>query len=344
MKDSIGICLIGAGRAGMIHARNFAASVPGAHMAAVADVAEENVRAAAKELGCDWYTDIAQVFTNPAVDAVVVATPTKYHCGIVLQAAAAGKHILCEKPMAMDAAECRAMMKATRDGGVKLQLGFMRRFDENFRRAKEIAGSGEIGEVVSVKSLTRGPSTPREWMYDITKSGGPLAEVNSHDMDTLRWLTGSEALSVYAIGGNFRCDAARERYPDFYDTVLMNVRMVSGAIGNIDGAQGVEYGYDARVDILGTKGCIQVGDLRGKSTMVCSKRGGMVSDSVQSWMTLFSAAYLEEDRDFVRCIREDRTPAIGGKDGLMAVKMVQAGNESLRTGQVISLEQEDAAC
>ena len=341
MEKKIGLCLIGAGRAGMIHGRNFASAVPGAHMVAVTDVSADAAQAAAAELGIDcWYTDYEQALINPDVDAVIVVTPTKYHHGIVIKAAQAGKHILCEKPMAMTREECQEMIAAAESNQVKLQIGFMRRFDAGFRRAREIIDSGAIGQVVMVKSLTRGPSTPQEWMYDIEKSNGPLAEVNSHDIDTLRWLTGSEAVSLYAMAGNYRCEDAKERYPDFYDTVLMSVRMQNGAMGCIDGAQGVQYGYDARVDVLGTKGCVTIGGMQDKTTVTYTREAGMVGDAVKSWMNLFRDAYLAEDISFVECIRHDTKPEVDGHDGMMAVAIVKAGNESIKTGNLVFLEED----
>lgn len=338
MSKTVGICLIGAGRAGMIHARNFVSKVPNAKMIAVSDVSEEIAKKAAEELGVEnYYTDYKEALKNEDVDAVIVVTPTKYHRDIVIAAANAKKHILCEKPMAMTKEECEDMIQAAKENHVKLQIGFMRRFDASFRRAKEIVDSGAIGDVVVVKSLTHGPSTPREWMYDIDKSNGPLAEVNSHDIDTMRWFTGSEAVSLHAMAGNFRCDEAREAYPDFYDTVIMNVRMQNGSIGSIDGSQGVQYGYDARVDILGTKGIIQIGDLKDKTTITYTKDHGMVSDVVKSWMNLFAQAYVEEDISFVNCILNDTEPEVTGWDGLKAVEIVNAGNQSIKTGEVVRL-------
>ncbi|MCM1134101.1 MAG: Gfo/Idh/MocA family oxidoreductase [Clostridium sp.] len=334
----IGVCLIGAGRAGMIHARNFASRVPGAKMTAVADTVMEMAKTAAEELKIDYYTtDYREALKRDDVDAVIVVTPTKYHIDVVLEAAKAGKHIFCEKPMAMNKEECEKMIEAAKENHVKLQIGFMRRFDENFRRAKQLIDEGEIGNVVTVKSLTHGPSTPREWMYDIEKSNGPLAEVNSHDIDTARWLTGGEADYLYAMAGNFRCEEAREKYPDFYDTVMMNIRMDNGCIVNIDGAQGVEYGYDARVDIVGTHGIIQIGDLKQGTTLAYTKNG-MRGDVVKSWMNLFSEAYLNEDISFIRCILEDKEPEVTGWDGMKAVEIVKAGNESIRTGEIVKLQ------
>ena len=338
MKEIIGLGLIGAGRAGMIHARNFATRVPGAKMTAVSDVVEESAKKAAAELGIGtWYTDWHDVLANGDIDAVIVVTPTKFHHEIVVEAAKAKKHILCEKPMAMSKEECQRMIDAAGANGVNLQVGFMRRFDANFRRAKELIDSGAIGQVVTVKSLTHGPSTPQEWMYDIAKSNGPLAEVNSHDIDTLRWFTGSDAGSLYAIAGNFRCEGARVKYPEFYDTVLMNVRMKNGMLGNIDGAQGVQYGYDARVDIVGTEGHIEIGGLAGTTTLLYSKDKQFRGDTVNSWRTLFFEAYVNEDISFVQSIREGKPPEVSGIDGMAAVEIVRAGNESIRTGQIVRL-------
>jgi len=235
----------------------------------------------------------------------------------------------------MNREECQTMIEAAKANGVNLQIGFMRRFDANFRRAKELVDSGAIGQVVTVTSLTHGPSTPQEWMYDIGKSNGPLAEVNSHDIDTLRWFTGSDAESLYAIAGNFRCENARASYPDFYDTVLMNVRMKNGMLGNIDGAQGVQYGYDARVDIVGTEGHIQIGGLAGSTTLLYSKDKQFRGDTVKSWRNLFYEAYVNEDISFVESIREGKPPEVSGTDGMAAVDIVRAGNESIRTGQII---------
>jgi len=338
MKENIGLALIGAGRAGMIHARNFATRAPHAKMVAVSDVVEESARRAAGELALDaWYTDWREVLANGAVDAVIVVTPTEFHHEIVIEAAKAKKHILCEKPMAMNREECLAMNEAVAANGVILQIGFMRRFDANFRRARDLVESGAIGQVVTVKSLTHGPSTPHEWMYDIAKSNGPLAEVNSHDIDTLRWFTGSDAESLYAIAGNFRCDGARAKYPDFYDTVLMNIRMKNGMLGNIDGAQGVQYGYNARVDIVGTEGHIEIGGLAESTTMLYTKDKRFHGDTVKSWTNLFYEAYLNEDIGFVQSIREGKPPEVSGLDGMATVEIVQAGNESIRTGQIVRL-------
>lgn len=339
IRPKTGVCVIGSGRAGMIHARNYARRVANADLVALVDPHNETLQAARKELSIETgYADYREALGDSRVDAVVVVTPTALHREVVLAAAKAGKHVLCEKPMAMDVRECDDMIAACDSAGVKLQIGFMRRYDESFQEAWRRMGAGEIGDTVLVKSLTHGPSVPQEWMYDIRKSNGPLAEVNSHDIDTLRWFAASEIVEVYAIGGNFRCPQAEKSYPDFYDNVAMVCRFANGRQGFIDGAVSVGYGYDARTEILGTRGVLFVGRREESSVVGCSTEGGIRQPFVKSWRTLFTEAYLAEDQDFVDCIREDRQPRVRGIDGRMAVAVVNAGNASIASGAPVRVE------
>ncbi|MBO5938055.1 MAG: Gfo/Idh/MocA family oxidoreductase [Clostridia bacterium] len=339
MKNGkISIALVGAGRARMIHARNFAGSVPNAVMSAVADPVEEAAASAAAELGgCRYVTDYKELWKDDSLDAVVIATPTKYHCKITVDAAKAGKHVLCEKPMAMNVEECEQMEQAAKEHGIKLQMAFMRRFDAGFLAAKEAILAGSIGEVVMVRSNTRGPSIPKPWMYDISKSNGPLAEVNSHDIDSLRFFTESEFQSVHAIAGNYRCPDAKAEFPDFYDNVVMIGEMANGMQGMIDGAQGVRYGYDARTEILGTHGCIYLGKKNENEMVLATSDMNQQIQYVNSWKYLFKDAYLAEDLAFVNCILENSEPKVTGFDGKMAVKVVDAGNRSIREHCIVKL-------
>ncbi|GHU63315.1 scyllo-inositol 2-dehydrogenase (NAD(+)) [Clostridia bacterium] len=323
----------------MIHAINFRKNVPGAHLVAIADPAREAREAASARLDVDiCYSDYREAFENKDIDAFVVVVPTGLHRRIVTDCAEAGKHILCEKPMAMTEEECLDMIAVTEKNKVKLQIGFMRRFDAGFRRAKEIVDSGAIGDVVMVRSNTRGPSIPQPWMYDISKSNGPLAEVNSHDIDTLRWFTGSEFKTVYAVGGNYRSPDAKADWPDFYDNVIVSATFENGCQGIIDGAQGVRYAYDARTEVLGTTGCVYIGRLQEESVVTCTaeKQSGSY-DLVKSWRQLFEPAYLLEDISFLNSIAGDTVPEVTGHDGLMAVKVVNAGNTSIREKRIVTL-------
>lgn len=336
----INICLIGTGRAGMIHARNLNGQVPGGSMYAVCDTLEERAKEAAEELGISvYYTDYRDAMQDENIQAVYIASPTKFHKEIAVAAANAGKHIFCEKPMAMNEAECDEMIQAAKSNNVKLQIGFMRRFDASFRQAKEMIKVGEIGDVVLVKSHTRGPSKPQEWMYDISKSNGPLGEVCSHDIDTVRWFAESEFKHLYAIGGNFRNKEVMEKYPDFYDNVVMSGEFANGVQCVIDGAQYVQYGYDARVEILGTKGVLCLGDLHEKKVLVCTPNHDVKRPTMHSWTYLFKDAYVAEDTSFINAILNDTEVEAGGIDGKMAVKIVKAGNESIAQKKIVYLDQ-----
>ena len=340
MNNVVRVCVIGVGRAGMIHARNYNGAVPGAHLVALCDPFEENLHKAADELGVErTYVNYQDVMSAPDIDAVVVVTPTGLHCQIVKAAAAAGKHVFCEKPMATSAEECDQMIKACERAGVKLQLGFMRRFDKNFRRAKELVAEGEIGDVTLIKSLTHGPSEPKEWMFDVRKSAGPIGEVNSHDFDTLRWYAGSEVRMIHAIGRNFRSRERAAEYPEFYDTCAVLLEFDNGVLGMIDGAQYVQYGYDARAEILGTRGNICVGTEQTNSVTLAKAGMRLSADAVPSWRTLFKDAYTEEAKSFVRCIQEDLEPEVTGHDGKMALILVREGLRSLFEHRPIEIEE-----
>ncbi len=322
----------------MIHARNFAfGRVRAAALVAIAEASEPARRVACQELRLDHaYPDYRHAISDPRVDAVVVATPSEHHREVVVAAARAGKHVFCEKPMAMNAGECDEMLAEVRRAGVKLQIGFMRRFDAGFVAARARIEAGDVGRVVLVRSLTFGPSVPKPWMYDLDQSNGPLSEVNSHDIDTLRWFTGSEFEEVYAIAGNYRSPDALKEYPDFYDNVVLTARMRNGMQGSICGAQGVRYGYDARCEILGENGLIAVGSLAA-APLTAHTVAGSTTPIVRSWTDLFLDAYRAEDEDFVRCIREDCPPRAGGDDGKAAVEVVNAGNRSIRERRPIRL-------
>jgi len=329
-SEKLGVCVIGAGRAGLIHAVNFAKGIKNARLTAIVDPNRETAEQACRELELDlYYQDYRQALEDDQVDAVVIVTPTDYHRDIVVAAADAGKHILCEKPMAMTVAECDEMIAAAENNNVVLQIGFMRRFDQSFVYAREQIRQGAIGDVVLVKSLTRGPSIPQRWQYDIAKSNGPLAEVNSHDIDTLRWFTESEFEQVYAIAGNYRCPEARDEFPDFYDNVVMTATFSNGMQGSIDGAVSVRYGYDARLEVVGTEGVLFVGRLDHSGVVVCNLSSGLKAPAVESWRNLFAEAYRYEDQGFVNAVMNGTPPAVSGYDGKMAVKVVNAGNQSI---------------
>ena len=336
--QTVNACLIGCGRAGMIHARNYKNKIANARIVAVVDAVEAAAKAAAEELDLpEYYTDYHDILKNDSINCVIVVAPTNLHKQIVIACAEAGKHIFCEKPLAMAVEECDEMIEACEKHRVKLQVGFMRRFDASFREAKRLVQEGAIGDLVQIHSNTRGPSKPRPWMYDIRKSNGILAEVNSHDIDAVRWIADSDIDSVYAVAGNFRNPEAKEEFPDYYDSVLMNGTLKNGVHFCIDGAAYVQYGYDSKMEIIGTKGKIQVGRSDKEFVHCTTVENGTATPFINSWMTLFVDAYLAEDTAFVNAVLNDTPVEVTGYDGRMAVSTVEAGNLSITDKKIVTV-------
>ena len=326
-------CLIGTGRAGLVHARNLRRRITCGELTALCDANEAAMAEAAAELGVEHcFTDYREACASDAFDAVIIVTPTHLHEPIACLAAAHGKHVFLEKPMAITVDECRRINEAVAKAGVALQIGFMRRFDEGFQRARDLLASGAMGRPMVIKSTGRGPGLPPPWIYDIKKSNGILAEVNSHDFDSIRWLVGSDIAQVFALAGNFKCGDAREEWPLFYDNAVVNLRFADGTLGSVDGTCPCGYGYDARVEILCEQGLIQIGSVAETGMTEVQLSGSVQQRAVRSWRTLFKDAYIAELEHFIACVEEGTQPSVTGEDGLKAVAAVVAANNSIIDG------------
>jgi len=342
--SAVNVCVVGLGRAGMVHAVNFQRHVAGAVLAAVVEADREVLEARAAELGvAGRFTGIREALDGAPVDAVCITTPTFTHAEIAVAAAHSGKHVICEKPMALNLAEADRMIEAAADAGVLLQMAFMRRFDPAFREARQFVADGRIGRPMVIRSLTRGPGLPPRWAWDPTRSNGMLAEVNSHDFDTVRWIAGSEVTRVYAETSASKRPDLLDEFPGFYDSAVVTLRMADGALATIDGACPVDYGYDARLEVLGTEGVLQVGELRGGAVLLCTRESGVQSKPFASWRDRFREAYVAEAAHFIRCIRAEEQLLSTGLDGRKALEATLAANLSSRLGApvVLPLKEED---
>jgi myo-inositol 2-dehydrogenase/D-chiro-inositol 1-dehydrogenase/scyllo-inositol 2-dehydrogenase (NAD+) len=324
------VCLVGAGRAGQVHADSLVHHVPEGKLVALVDQNPAALEKVAERFGIEArFASLQEAMDRAAFDAVVITTPTFTHRDLVVAATAGGKHVLCEKPMALTVEECDAMIAAAASNGVLLQIGFMRRFDPDFQAAWARIEAGEIGRPMLVKSLTHGPGLPPAWARDLRTSNGMLAEVNSHDWDTVRWLAASDPQRVYAEVANFKGERLGVDTPHFYDTVMVNLRFESGALGAISGVCPCDYGYDARVEIVGEKGLLQIGDVRGQAVVICTNRDhGLVTPIYRTWPERFASAYVREMKHFLECIRTGTRPNAGGPDGRWAVASALAATQS----------------
>jgi predicted dehydrogenase len=331
MSQSIRVCLLGAGRVARVHANSLVRYVPAANVVALVDPNRQMLDETGEMYGIDTrYASFDGALSDCEFDAVVITTPTFTHAELAVAAANAGKHVLLEKPMAMNLAECDAIMEAVERSAVVLQIGFMRRFDPEFVAAAKRIEAGEIGRPMLVKSLTHGPGLPPPWARDLKTSNGNLAEVNSHDWDCVRWLTGSNPQRVYVEVANFKGEARGVDTEHFYDTAIVNIRFESGALGSISSVCPCDYGYDARVEIIGERGIMQIGELKGEAVVVCTNRDqGLVTPIHRTWPHRFEWAYIREIEHFVECVTTSARPRVGGIDGRWAVAGVLAGTKSL---------------
>jgi predicted dehydrogenase len=339
MTTTIRACMVGAGRVGQLHSGTLRRFVPDTDIAALVDPAAAIRGETGKQFGIEaQFASLEEALDKAVFDAVIITTPTFTHCDLAVMAASRGKHVFLEKPMAMTLAECDAIIGATEKQGVTLQIGFMRRFDPDFVAAAERIFAGEIGEPMLIKSLTHGPGLPPAWANDLSTSQGMLAEVNSHDLDCVRWLMGSNIERIYLETANFKGAERGVTAEHFYDTMFATMKFASGGIGNISGVCPCDYGYDARVEIVGKKGIMQIGEMQGQAIVVCVDRNhGLVSPIYRRWPERFAWGYIHEMQHFVECMRFGARPRATGEDGRWALAGVLAGTTSLLEGRPVHL-------
>lgn len=341
MKNPVRVCMIGAGRVGRLHSGSIIRYVPGGRVVALVDPVADVLERTANDFGIEArFASLEQALEEVDFEAVIVTTPTPMHKPLAILAADHGKHVFMEKPMALSLAECDAMIAAARRNAVILQLGFMRRFDPDFVAAAKRIESGEIGQPMMIKTLTHGPGLPPPWARDLTTSNGNLAEVNSHDWDTIRWLMASDYERVYAEVANFKGKAHNIDAPGYYDNAIVSVRLISGGLGVISSICPCDYGYDARVEIHGEKGIMQIGELRGQAIVVGTDRDkGLMTPIFRTWPERFAWGYVHEVEHFVECISTEAEPRVGAMEGRWAVAGVLAATRSFQEHRPVALKE-----
>jgi scyllo-inositol 2-dehydrogenase (NAD+) len=324
---SIRIGLIGAGRMGKVFANTLAFTVSEVDLVAVADPDEATLNeVSARYHIAKKYKDYRQLLDSKEVEAVVVTTPTGTHAEVIMAAAAAGKNIFSEKPLSQNLAACDQALAAVQKAGVKLQMGFMRRFDPPYVAAKQKILEGIIGKPVMFKATSRDPWRTSLEFAKRENSGGLIVDMGVHDFDLARWLMGAEVSRVYSEG---TCLAFPElKDVGDIDNTVINLRFANEAVGNIDISRNAVYGYDIRTEVLGTEGSLWIGYLQQTATLVLNKQG-VTHDVVPYFMERFGIAYAEEVREFVRHILNNTQPTVTGEDARAATAIGIAATLSL---------------
>jgi predicted dehydrogenase len=331
---SIGLGVVGAGRMGAILARAVVRHVPEAHLVGIADRDLGAARRLADELSVKAvFADADELVRRPDVAGVVIAVPSAHHLDVIRQAAAAGREVFCEKPLALTVVETEAAIAVTAAAGVRLQVGFMRRFDAAYRRAWRRLTAGAIGRPIMFTSLQFDPGAPPIALADPAVSGGIHLDMGIHEYDLARWLMDDEVVEVHAWGSSIA-------YPELatvgdVDSAVVNLRYARGGTGSIKLARSATS-EDVRTEIVGERGTMAIGrrptSPRGSAGHAPASAFGSGAGALR-----FDGAYVAEMRAFVRSIRDDTPVAVGGAEALAALRIAEAAGRSMREGRPVAV-------
>ena len=326
------IAVIGTGFIGSVHAKNVARH-PGAALVAVNDANFEFAKKTAAATGAQAVAEIAEVFENKNIEAVVIATPTNTHVEYLTRAANAGKAIYCEKPIGLDYEEAARAVTTVRKTGVPVMLGFNRRFDASHAAVKQAIEEGEVGKIEIVQLTSRGPQPPP--IEYVKVSGGQMRDQTIHFFDLLRWLTNDEPVEVYAIGGALVSAAIGEAGD--VDTSIVSMRMASGALCQIDSSRRAAYGYDERIEVFGSEGMAESRrqNFRG---MALYKGRTVIEDGLHpGWFERIEASYYQALDAFLTSVNKGTAPVPSLEDGLKAQFIADKATECLKTGRPVKI-------
>jgi len=335
-KDNIRFGVIGAGRIGKLHAQNLTTRISGVEVATIADVDLKAAQTLAENLHVPLAVeDYHTILLDPGIDAVAICSSTDTHAKIICEAAQARKHIFCEKPIALDLGHIDSALQAVQNAGVKLQIGFNRRFDPNFRKVHSLVEEGKIGTPHILRITSRDPAPPP--ISYIKVSGGMFLDMTIHDFDMARYLIGSEVEEVCTAAGVMVDPAIGEAYD--VDTAVITLRFTNGAIGTIDNSRKAVYGYDQRIEVFGSNGMIQANNNTPDQDIYFNAEGVHSAKPLYFFLERYLEAYIAEMAEFVQSIHEDTDPPVIGLDGRMAVVIGMAAKKSYLEHRPIRLSE-----
>ncbi len=333
---TINVGIIGAGRIGKVHAETLAFRLPQATPAVITDMNPAAARETAARCGIPRVAaSAAEVFADPSIDAVLVCSSTDTHCEMIVEAAAAGKHIFCEKPLDHTLARIDRALAAVERAGVKLQVGFNRRFDANFARVRRAVASGEIGTPHLMHIVSRDPAPPP--VAYVKVSGGMFLDMTIHDFDMARFLTGDEVEEVYTSAA-VRVDPEIGAAGDV-DTAVIVLRFRNGVIGTIDNSRKAVYGYDQRAEVFGSGGAIATSNVHPNWAVISTGESVRRDLPLNFFMDRYTESFAAEMRAFVDAIVEDRPVAVNGHDGRVPVAMALAARKSYDEGRPVKVSE-----
>ena len=328
--------VIGTGRIGKVHIATLVQSVPQAVVTAVADVNLESARNVAGMFGIESvFSNHMDVINNPDVEAVIICSPTDTHARYIIDAARAGKHIFCEKPVDLSLEVIKGALDEVARAGVKLMVGFNRRFDPNFLKIKQLVSEGKIGDPHILKITSRDPAPPPAEYSAV--SGGMFMDMTIHDFDMARYIAGSEVTEVFTKA-TVLVDPAIGEAGDV-DTAIITLSFANGAIGVIDNSRKAVYGYDQRVEIFGSKGMASADNNYPENHRYFAEDGVHGSLPLNFFMDRYLEAYANEMKIFCDAVVNDKPLPVSGHDGLMSVAVALAAKKSQLENRTVKMSE-----
>ena len=335
MTKKVKIAVIGTGRMGSVHVRNIARLIPEADLVAICDIRLEVAQAMADELGIQRVVqDYHELLADKEIEAILIASSTDTHAFMMKDVAAAGKHIFCEKPLALELDKIDEALEAVKKAGVKLQVGFNRRFDKSFQRVRSIVASGEIGRPCILRITNRDPDFPA--MEFLRVSGGIFLDLAIHDFDMVRFQVG-EVEEIYATG-SVLIEPKLKEFGDI-DTDVVTLKFVNGAVGAIDNSRKAVYGYDQRLEVFCSNGTALANNEAETVAVKGNTDGFLSAKPPYFFMQRYAPCYVEELRQFVECVRDDMPTPTTGADGRAAVVLGYAAWKSLRENRPVKVSE-----
>lgn len=334
MTEPVRFGVVGLGRIGSMHAGLLAHDVPGATVTAVADTDPASLAAMTQRLHVRGYADPVEVINDPDVDAVAICSPTPTHVDLVIAAAAAGKPILCEKPISLDLERTDRALAAAERAGVMLQIGFNRRFDPGHAAVAAAVASGEIGSPELVRISSRDPAPPS--IDYLAVSGGIFVDQTIHDFDMARYVAGSEVVAVTALGA-VRVDPKIGELGDV-DTVAITLRHADGCLTLIDNSRRAVYGFDQRVEVFGSDGVAASENQPAHGAVIRTAAGGRTAPLPRFFLERYLPSYVNQWTSFTAAVRDGSRSAVTGHDARAALVLAQAAAESARTGRTVEID------
>lgn len=335
------IGVIGGGNVGRIHVKDIVMSVPEAELRYVADAYPDSYNKWAEENNCPKaISDHKAIMQDPEVKAVLICAPAALHAELIMEAARAGKHVFCEKPIDYSVGKIKEALKVVEECGVKLQIGYNRRFDHNHAAAHRMVSDGKIGEVRQIKITSRDPlAPPPEYFAAVGGSaGGMFLDTSIHDFDMARYLAdGAEVTEMYATGSALinKDQAATGGV----DTTSVILKFDTGAMAVIDNCWQCAYGYDQRIEVFGSKGAVNVQNDTPNTVILADENGQTAEKPLFFYVNRYIASYTDEIHHFLDAIVNDKEITVTGKDGYYSFLIAKGCDLSLKEKRVVRMSE-----